>query len=237
MRGGENSHGSEIHDLVFAIDCEMVKTKQGLELARCSVVNYYGEIVYDSLVKPMNEIENYNTKYSGITEQLLSGVTTRLPEVQNDLKKFLFKDCILVGHSLENDLHALRLIHDRVIDTSVLFMTSNGIKLPLKQLGAQYLKLKIQEETHNSIQDACVTMGLAKLKIEILDSFQVVKGFSVKDELPGIVGLLEQGVEFTVFSKERGVTKNREHFGSTHIASLKQLIGPESGFARNSQAH
>lgn len=53
----------------------------------------------------------------------------------------MFKDTILIGHSLENDLNALRIVHDKVIDTSVLFMNDTGKKLPLKSLASYYLKV------------------------------------------------------------------------------------------------
>ena len=68
------------------------------------------QIVYHSLVKPKNRILNYLTKYSGITAEKLEGVTTDLQEVQESLSKILPADAILVGHSLDSDLHALKVI-------------------------------------------------------------------------------------------------------------------------------
>lgn len=53
----------------------------------------------------------------------------------------LTKDSILVGHSLENDLHAMKLIHERVIDTSVLYARKNGSKMKLKTLAYQILNV------------------------------------------------------------------------------------------------
>lgn len=55
-----------------AIDCEMVGTgPQGRlsELARCSVVNYQGDVVYDKYVQPELPIVDYRTRWSGITKQ------------------------------------------------------------------------------------------------------------------------------------------------------------------------
>jgi len=37
---------------VLALDCERVLTSDGEKLARISVVNFYGNIVFDTLVKP-----------------------------------------------------------------------------------------------------------------------------------------------------------------------------------------
>jgi RNA exonuclease 1 len=58
---------------MLAIDCEMCTTNDGLELARISVVDEAGAIIYDTFVVPDNPIVNYNTEYSGITAELLQG--------------------------------------------------------------------------------------------------------------------------------------------------------------------
>jgi len=38
----------------------------------------------------------------------------------------------------------MKLIHERIIDTSVLFMRKNGIKIRLKTLTEQILKVRIK---------------------------------------------------------------------------------------------
>lgn len=55
-----------------AIDCEMVGTGprgRVSELARCSVVSYHGEVLYDKYVRPEMPIVDYRTRWSGITRQ------------------------------------------------------------------------------------------------------------------------------------------------------------------------
>lgn len=55
-----------------AIDCEMVGTGprgRVSELARCSVVSYYGDVLYDKYIRPEMPIVDYRTRWSGITRQ------------------------------------------------------------------------------------------------------------------------------------------------------------------------
>ncbi len=59
---------------LVAIDCEMVYTRLGLELARVSIVDSYGKPLYDEFVKPSEPVLSYNTEFSGISEQQLSGM-------------------------------------------------------------------------------------------------------------------------------------------------------------------
>lgn len=55
-----------------AIDCEMVGTgPRGCvsELARCSVVSYHGDVLYDKYIRPEMPIVDYRTRWSGVTRQ------------------------------------------------------------------------------------------------------------------------------------------------------------------------
>ena len=154
---------------IFAIDCEMVETKDGSELARVSIVNESLDCIYDSLVKPDNPVTDYRTQFSGIDEEKLKDITVNLSEVQQKITELLPPSSILVGHSLDCDLRALKVTHPYVIDTSCIF-TPNATptcKPGLRKLAKEILGLEIQRgsDGHSSIEDAATCMRLVHLKI------------------------------------------------------------------------
>ncbi|KAL8175468.1 UNVERIFIED_CONTAM: hypothetical protein K2H54_025846 [Gekko kuhli] len=150
---------------LFGLDCEMCLTDKGSELTRVSVVDASGQCIMDELVKPSSPIQNYLTRYSGITEKLLRSVTTRLANVQARLKSLLPPDAVLVGHSLNFDLRALEVIHPNVIDTSLLFTRKGGKRFRLKFLAEAVLRKDIQrtdQEGHDPTEDATCALQLAQ---------------------------------------------------------------------------
>ncbi|XP_054720583.1 exonuclease GOR-like [Uloborus diversus] len=154
---------------IFALDCEMAYTTAGMEVVKVTLVNIGGDVVFDSYVKPSRRILDYNTLFSGVTARNLDGVTMNLKDVQTFLLKVLNKDSILVGHGLENDMLALNMVHESVVDTSCMFPHKDGFPLrnSLKYLAAKYLHKPIQSTWygHNSIEDANTCMELVLWKI------------------------------------------------------------------------
>ncbi|KAL6437876.1 hypothetical protein ACFW04_004301 [Cataglyphis niger] len=155
---------------VYALDCEMCYTTHGLELTRVTVIDEDCNVIYETLVKPQNPIIDYNTRFSGITEEDMTDVTTTILDVQATLLTMFSDKTILVGHSLESDFKALRLLHDTVVDTSVMFPHKNGYpqKRALKNLCSEYLRKIIQNDIggHDSKEDAVACMELIRWKVK-----------------------------------------------------------------------
>ncbi|XP_033943341.1 RNA exonuclease 5-like [Pseudochaenichthys georgianus] len=154
---------------LYGLDCEMCLTEKGNELARVSLVDSDGKCVVDELVKPPNSIINYLTRFSGITAAMLRPITTTLRNVQTRLKTLLPSDAVLVGHSLNNDLVALKMIHRHVIDTSLLYRREFGQRFKLKVITESVLNRQIQTEEktgHDPIEDALAALELAQYFIK-----------------------------------------------------------------------
>ena len=158
---------------VLAMDCEMCQVEGDHQaLTRISLVDWDGTVVMDELVKPDLPIINYLTQYSGITAAKLDPVSTTLADIQHRLLDLLTPQTILIGHSLNADLAALKLTHPFIIDTSVLYPHPRGppLKSSLKYLAQKYLNREIQKghgvSGHDSIEDAMACLDLLKLKGE-----------------------------------------------------------------------
>lgn len=156
---------------LYAIDCEMcLTTARRNELTRVTMVDEDENCVLDELVKPYNRIINYLTQFSGITKQMLDPVTTRIEDVQRAIEKILPPDAILVGQSLNCDLHALKMIHPYVIDSSVVFNVTGRreAKTKLKTLSSVFLGEEIQTagaDGHCSQEDSVASLRLVKLRL------------------------------------------------------------------------
>ena len=51
---------------ILAIDCERILTQKGDRLSRVSVVNFFGNVVFDTLVKPWAKVVDYRESITGI---------------------------------------------------------------------------------------------------------------------------------------------------------------------------
>ncbi|KAJ6437154.1 aminopeptidase 2 [Purpureocillium lavendulum] len=129
------------------------------------------------------------------------------PEVARDLLFSLISPSTpLVGHGLENDLNAVRVVHGNVVDTVLLYPHKGGLpyRYGLKKLMQDHLNRKIQQETgpkmlgHDSAEDARAAGDLARLKVMDLwqdmrrAGYKLVDGEIVAPEASGKDGGLTE---------------------------------------------
>jgi len=162
---------------VYGIDGEMLFTTNGLQLCKITVVGIDGRLVYETFVRPDDSVVDFNTRFSGVNARdLKRGPIKSLKDVQNDLLGFINANTILVGHGLENDLRALKLVHMTVIDTSLVFPHYYGMpfRRSLKSIVQSYLKREIQTQKcgHDSYEDArsCIELMLWKVQQDFCSS-------------------------------------------------------------------
>lgn len=154
---------------VYGLDCEMGYTTRGFELLRITAVDFFsGADVFDVLTKPIGTVIDLNTKYSGIAEIKEEALT--FDETVTFLAAYINPKTILIGHGLENDMNAMRLIHDRIIDTAILYpkyRASPTFRHRLKDLAFTYLSRNIQTGEHDSREDSIAAIDIVKHFIKL----------------------------------------------------------------------
>jgi len=166
----------EEQSMYLALDCEMVgvgRAGKRSSVARVTLVDWNGRIVWDEFVRQEEEVTDYRTFVSGITHLDVEDATLSLEECQQ-LVKTMIADKILVGHALKNDLRALGLTHPWTVtrDTAKYdpFMQTrfdDNILWPrkLKDLAFEKLGREIQREgePHSAYEDAAAAMDLYRM--------------------------------------------------------------------------
>lgn len=196
----DKSDGKKRGPVVF--DCEMVYTTHGLELVRVTALSWpLKTTLLDVLVEPFGEILDLNTRFSGVTPQMYADAPmyneAKPPKYTPDVKlhkvkspKFardLLFDLLdsktpLIGHAIENDLNACRIIHPFVIDTVLLYPSVRGLpfRRKLKDLAKEHLRRSIQNESadgHDSKEDSEATGDLARVKVKEKWNQLAMQGF------------------------------------------------------------
>ncbi|KAL1594781.1 poly(A)-specific ribonuclease [Nothophoma quercina] len=151
-------------------------------LARVSVCRGSGEHAglpfIDDYIAVSEPVVDHLTAWSGISPGDLNRETSphALVSLKHAYKKLwllLNLGCVFVGHSLANDFRTIN-IHvpkNQVVDTSNLFfLPEYKRKLNLKFLAWCVLKESIQQDTHDSIEDATTALKLWRKYEEFVDA-------------------------------------------------------------------
>ncbi|KAH7651872.1 Exoribonuclease II protein [Dioscorea alata] len=150
----------------LAMDCEMVGVSSDgskSALGRVTLVNTWGNVVYDEYVRPIERVVDFRTKISGIHPSNLKKAK-KFWVVQKEVADMI-KGRVLIGHALHNDLKVLLLSHPKrdIRDTSAYQpLQREGRRRALKDLADEVLGVKIQRRQHCPIEDARAAMLIYK---------------------------------------------------------------------------
>lgn len=153
----------------LALDCEMVGTgKDGTsnQLARVSIVNVYGDIIYDKIVTPRENVTDYRTAITGLTKIKIKAEGIPFKQVQQEVAEII-KNKVVIGHDIKHDFDALEFSHPRhlIRDTAKykpFKELSKGNTPSLKKLSKEILSVDIQKGEHDSTIDAKCALQLYK---------------------------------------------------------------------------
>ncbi|XP_019961341.1 interferon-stimulated 20 kDa exonuclease-like 2 [Paralichthys olivaceus] len=158
----------------LAMDCEMVGAgPKGhiSQLARCSIVSYDGDVVYDKFINPSMPVTDYRTRWSGIRHRDLIKATP-YSEARKEILRLLMGK-VVIGHAIHNDFKVLGYSHPAALtrDTSriPLLNLKAGFSAhecaSLKRLTKAIFNRDIQtgKKGHSSVEDAKATMELYKV--------------------------------------------------------------------------
>ncbi|CAO3650166.1 unnamed protein product [Cunninghamella echinulata] len=155
----------------------MCKSENAFVLTKVALIDENHNILLNEFVKPELPITDYLTRYSGVDEQSLIGVTTTLKDIQQKILNYITGDIILVGHGLMNDLRAIQIRHPYIIDTAMIYHHLHGppYKASLRDLalhnddGKKVMMTPILG--HDPIEDAISSLDLVKLKLKYGHTF------------------------------------------------------------------
>jgi len=189
----------------LALDSEMVGVGEGgikSSIARVTLVDWDGHIVWDEFVRQEQEVTDYRTFVSGITPLDLEDAVVTIDDCRRKVQAMIVNK-ILVGHALKNDLRALNISHPwhAIRDTAKYdpFMQTrfdDNILWPrkLKELALENLQRKIQREgePHSSYEDAAAAMDLYRMvrrKWEKVMDYKIRKTQEIEHKLSPIFHL------------------------------------------------
>jgi len=198
-------------NIAVCFDCEMGYTTMGLELIRLTATSWVkGEELLDVLVRPLGELLDLNSRFSGVFPSdyvdavpydttpdgsaidFEDSTIPKLRLVDSPLRardllfELLTPETPLIGHALDNDLNATRIIHPSIVDTVLLYPHPRGlpIRYGLKVLMKKHLDRDIQmggAQGHDSKEDAQAAGDLVRFKVAEMWKAMKRDGWTVRE--------------------------------------------------------
>ncbi|KAL7774644.1 hypothetical protein CFE70_005558 [Pyrenophora teres f. teres 0-1] len=198
-----------------AIDCEMGTARTGdSELIRISAIDYFtGEVLVNNLVEPDLPMQNLNTQYSGVTfgqlnRDVRAGHCLKGKSgAREALWRFVGPDTFIVGHGVNNDLRALRLIHPRVVDS---YLVENKIVQARKSIEAAAAAAEAEREAANRAEQ------------QLQKAAVFTQGMGAEDRVISLSALNNQAAQVATAAPQVGPKKKKPK-GSGEL-SLKTLL-------------
>eukprot|EP01035_Chromulina_nebulosa_P017273 gene17273-22807_t len=181
----------ELGSSVISSDGKRIMNTDGRQImARLSIIDGKGSadnpIVYlDDYILPDEPIIDYVTKFSGISEDDLSPGSSQHALVTRrscylKLRHFIDIGVVFIGHGLQKDFETANVVIpcNQVRDTVELWRLPGQRLISLKFLASYLLKEKIQDEIHDSIEDAKTSLQLYRHYTKLMrigrDHFEAV---------------------------------------------------------------
>ncbi|KGO73887.1 Exonuclease, RNase T/DNA polymerase III [Penicillium italicum] len=164
----------------IVLDCEMVQVEAGRrELAFLSAIDFLtGEVLIDNYVQPKSRVVNWDSRFSGVTPGAMNKAVKKGTALfgwegaRSKLWEFMDSETVLIGHSLNNDLDVLGIIHWNIVDSSIItseavfYTVHAGEPLnrtwSLKTLTNELVNYDIQlgRQGHSALEDAHATRDI-----------------------------------------------------------------------------
>jgi len=143
---------------IVAIGVEYVELKDGTrQPARVTLVSPRMKILMRKKIKPDGSVSDYRVEETGLNATALAEVTVSLAKQTKSICEMLTNHTILVSFAPAEDLHLMKITHDRVIPISSLYKKDleNGMPIDRRSLVERYLRKEYQNIAH-----ACQAMAL-----------------------------------------------------------------------------
>lgn len=151
-----------------AVDCEMVGVSGNKSaLAKCTILDYDGRVLFDEYVRPEEKILDYRTRWSGVRPEHMEKALA-FPKAVRRIKSLL-EGAVVIGHDLIHDFLAIGMDsskNHRIRDTATFVPLRQVAGLSprqrpsLRYLSATLLGRTIQNGSHCSVEDAQAALDI-----------------------------------------------------------------------------